>query len=118
MEPAQRPEVLAGRDGGRDAARLEHHADARLEPGGVPGRVEPEHPHRAGVGAPVALADLDRGGLARAVRPEDRGDLAAARGEAQPVDGGRRPVPLDQTGDLNGGGAGDSAAGGLLTHEV
>src|ERR1700733_3540328 len=103
MEPAECPEVLASRDGGGDAARLEHHADPRLEPGGVPVRVEAEHAHGARVGAPVALADLDRGGLARAVRPQDRGDLAAARGEAEPVDGGRLPVPLDHAGEFHGG---------------
>src|SRR6185437_12717255 len=103
MEPTERPEVLPGRYGGRNAARLEHHADPGLKFGGVPGRVEAEDAHRPRVGAAVAFADLDRGGLARAVGPEDRGDLAAARGEAQPVDGGRRAVPLDHAGEFHGG---------------
>ena len=39
-------------------------------------RVEAEHAHRAGVGRAVALEDLDGGGLARAVRPEQAEHLA------------------------------------------
>ena len=50
--------------------------------------VEPEHPHRALLRRAVALAGLERGGLAGAVGTEDRGDRAALDGERQLVDGG------------------------------
>ena len=104
MEPTEGFQILGGGHGRRDAARLEHHADPRPEPGGVGDRVEAEHPHRPAVRGAVALADLDGGRLARAVRPEDGGHLASPRGESEPVDGGHRPVPLHQAGDLDGGG--------------
>ena len=65
-----------------EPALLEHHADARAQLVAVAPRVDAEHAHLAGVGAPVALEDLDGGGLARAVRPEQAEDLADRDREA------------------------------------
>ena len=56
MEPTEGGEVLACWDGGRDAARLEHHADARLELHRVLDRVEAGEEIIIGrAGRPVAL---------------------------------------------------------------
>ena len=63
---------------GVEPARLQHHADLRAEAAAVAHRVEAEHAHRAGVGPAVALEDLDRRGLARAVGAEQPEHLAGA----------------------------------------
>src|SRR5204862_4031002 len=52
------------------AGQLEHDADPGPPGPARPGRVLAEHVDRAVIAAPEALQDLDRGGLARAVRPE------------------------------------------------
>ena len=46
-----------------------------------------EHAHLAGVGAAVALEDLDRGRLAGAVGAEEAEDLAAVDGEVDALEG-------------------------------
>ena len=58
--------------------------------------IEPEDPHRAGVGAPVALERLDRRGLAGAVRAEEGDDFARVGVEAHTVDGDEAPVTNDE----------------------
>ena len=49
----------------------------------------------------VALAGLQRGGLAGAVGPEHRGDGVALDGEVEPVDGHLLAVPHHEAGDLD-----------------
>ena len=104
VEPGEHAQVLAGPDGRRDAAGLQHHPDPRPQRPGVGDRVEPEDRDRARVGPPVPLADLDRGGLARPVRAEHRGHRAAGGPQAEPVHRGLVPVPLDEIADLDRGG--------------
>src|SRR6516225_4634862 len=66
-------------------------------------RVHAENRHGARVRPPVSLTDLDGRGLARPVRPQHRGDGAAASAQAESVYRGRVPVPLDEITDLDGG---------------
>ena len=54
------------------APRLQHHPDAGAPALAAAGRVDAEHPHLPGRPHPEALEDLDGGGLARPVRPEQR----------------------------------------------
>jgi len=61
----------------------------------VPGRTA-EDRHRTPVERAQALADLDRGGLAGAVRTQDSGDLAGFGAERQPIHGGDVAVPFDE----------------------
>ena len=93
-------------DARRQAAVLQHHADARAQVAGLRDRVEPEHAHGPVVGLAQALAALDRRGLARAVGSEDGGDLAVVGDEVEPVDDGTAAVALDEPGDLERGGVG------------
>ena len=102
VEAGHYPQVLPGPGSGRDAAGLEHHADLRPQLLAVPDRVEAQHPHDAFVRPPVTLADLDRGGLPRAVRAQDRGHLGALGLQGQPRHGDGAPVVLDQATDLDG----------------
>src|SRR5262249_22065410 len=73
--------------------------DALAEADAAALRVQPEHGDGAGVAVPIALEDLDRRGLARPVRSEEREDLALGHIEAEPLDrlGGsvRLPEPSD-----------------------
>ena len=64
--------------------------------------VEPEHPHRSAVGPAVALARLDGGGLAGAVRAEQGGDRARLGGERQAVDRHQIAVADHRLDDLDG----------------
>ena len=84
-----------------EAAVLEHHADLGAELGAVAPRVDAEHAHVAGVGAAVALEDLDGGGLARTVRPEEAEHLTGVDGEREPVDGPGGAVALLERGDVD-----------------
>ena len=86
-----------------DSAVLQHHADVGNESPVVGDGIEPEHPHRSGGRASVALERLDRGGLPGAIRAEQCGDASRFGGERQPVD--RDPVAVadDQIADLDGG---------------
>ena len=52
----------------------------------VTNRIEAEHAHLSGVGPAVTLEDLDGGGLARAVRPEQSEHFARADFEVELVD--------------------------------
>ncbi len=87
----EQPEGLEGADTGIEAALLEHHADPGAQARAVTHGVETEDPHGPAVGRAVALEDLDRGGLAGAVGPEEAEHLAGGDGERQPVD--RRVAP-------------------------
>ena len=84
VEPAVEPEHLAGGHPRIDpAAALEHQPDARpvIPPG--PGRIHAQHADAAAIGSAVALDDLDRRRLARAVRAEQGERLAAVDPERQ-----------------------------------
>ena len=111
VEPAQQVQVVDRGHRRGNAARLEHHPDPWPQRLGVAHRVQAEDAHRALVGPPVALADLDGRGLARAVRPQNAGDRAARRAQRQPVHRRRLAVPLDQAADLDGGYLRDRAHG-------
>jgi hypothetical protein len=89
---------------------LRHDADPRAPAAARPaaaGRVGAEHAHLASVPLPVSPHDLDGGGLARAVRPEQGEDLATLDIEVDPAqrchiavalaqspDAGLRPLPF------------------------
>ena len=88
------------------AAALQHDADPGEQLRPVALRVEPEHADRAALGRPVALAGLERRGLARAVGSEHGGDRSPRHLERQPVDGHLVAVRHHQTVDLDGGGGG------------
>ena len=60
----------------------------------VGNRIEPEHAHLTRVGLAVALEDLDRGRLARAVRPEQSEHLSPADLEVEAGHRDRRAVAL------------------------
>src|SRR5262249_24517979 len=74
----------------------------RPQASAVTPRVEVEHPDVAAVGTPVALEDLDGGGLAGAVGPEEPEDLARFHRERHAVEGAHRAVPLAEPGDFDG----------------
>ena len=86
-----------------DAAALEHQPDpgSQLAPAGR--GVQPQHPGGPGVRPAVPLDDLDGRRLARAVRPEERHDLAGPDLERDAVDHRSIAVPLDQAIELDGG---------------
>jgi len=97
-------EHLADPRGRVGAAALQHHADAAAYPLAVGQRVEAEDADRSGVGAHETLADLDRGGLAGAVRSEPRHDLTAVETQVQSRDRGGGAEPLDESLDVQCGG--------------
>ncbi len=103
VEIAEQADRLGHPDARVDAAVLEHDAHPLRERPVVGDRIEAEHPHRAAVGAPVALEHLDGGGLARAVGPEQGRDGAGLGREAHAVDGHEVAVAHDERVDLDGG---------------
>src|SRR6185437_2741004 len=62
---------------------------------------QPEHRDLPPVRRAQPLYALDRGGLPRAVRPEDPEDLPLLDGERHVVDGDRAAVPLVQVADID-----------------
>ena len=62
------PQHLPGANARPGATGLQHDADLRPQRAGVGDGIEAQHPHRAVLGAAEALAGLDGGGLAGAVR--------------------------------------------------
>ena len=94
------------------AAALQHHADpgeqrrARSRT-----RVEAEHADRALLRAPVALAGLERGGLAGAVGAEHRGDRCRARrSRTRPSTATLSPYRITRPSTRDGGSGGGHAA--------
>ena len=71
----------------------------------------PEDHRLAAVRAAQALEDLDRRGLARAVRPEQPEDLARGDVEIDPVDGDQVAVALDQPANPDDRPGGDRSLG-------
>ena len=86
-----------------ELALLEHQPDPLAPRTRRPRRIDAEHRHRSGGPAAVALEDLDRGGLARAVRAEQPEDLALADVEVDPLDRLVFAVPLPETADRDDG---------------
>src|SRR5215470_17729452 len=95
VETGHHLQIVGGPRGGRDAARLEHDADARAQLRGVLDRIEPEHTNDARVGAAIALAHLDRRGLTGPVRPEYGCDLATRGTHRQAGHCGGPTITLD-----------------------
>ena len=95
---------LAGAELGVDGALLQDDADALAERALAATGIEAEHPHLAGVGAAMALEDLDQRGLAGAVGAEHGEHLAAAHGEVEAVERLHPAViGLAHAADLDGG---------------
>ena len=97
-------EHLAGSGGGVRTATLEHHADALTHLRVVAERIKSQNLDRAGVGLDEPLAHLDRGGLARAVRAEQREHLGGRDVQIEARHRGRRPVPLADPAQAHGDG--------------
>ena len=100
---SEQPQQLERAQARVEPTRLQHHADLRAEVLAVAHRVEAEDAHRARVGSAVALEDLDRRGLAGAVRSEQPEDLARADTEVERIDRARRSVRLAESGDRDRG---------------
>ena len=96
MEPAVLAEGLARLGPRVDPAALEHEADPRPERAAAGRRIRVQDADPSAVGRPVALDDLDERGLARAVRPEQRHELARADGQRHPVEDDPLAVALDE----------------------
>jgi hypothetical protein len=61
-----------------------------------------EDEHFARVASPVALEDLDGRRLSRAVRPQEREDLARLDAEVEAVEDLTRPIRLAKVSNLDG----------------
>jgi hypothetical protein len=77
-------------------------ADPLPDLGALRPDVEPRHGGFSLVGIGQGGEDADRGGLARTVGPEDRGDGAGGDLEVDAVEGDCRPVALDQAARFHG----------------
>ena len=75
---------------------LQHHAQARPPVPRRMSRVGAEHSDLARVAAPVALQHLDRRGLPRPVRPQERKDLTCLHSQIDPADRFHVRVPFSQ----------------------
>src|SRR5262245_39906146 len=85
-EAGEEAEVLAGGERRVDRERLRHEPEQAADLRGAFDRREPAHDRRAGVGPAQGGEDGERGGLARAVRPEEPHHLAAGDLEAEAVE--------------------------------
>ena len=81
--------------------RLEADPDPRLQLVGAGGDVDAEDHRLTAIGAAEALQDLDRRGLAGAVRPQQAEDLAAGDVEVDAVHRDEVAVVLDQAADAD-----------------
>ena len=106
-KPGVQAQDLARRGPVVDAALLEHQPQPRPQRPPVPRRVEAQHPHGPAVDAAVPLEDLDRRGLARAVGPEEREQLAAANLERDVVEHLAAGVGLAEALDATTAGSAD-----------
>ena len=96
VEPAVLPERLARPRPRVDAAVLEHQPDPCPQRRTARRRIQPEHTGPSAVGAAIALDDLDRGRLARAVGTEQGDELAGRHRQRHAVEDGPLAVALDQ----------------------
>ena len=103
-----RPGVEGGVHGDRlahgevpvDAGGLQHDPDAALQPGPLTAGIHTKNADLTAVPGPVALENLDRGGLARPVRAEQREHLAYADRQVDPPDSLDARVGLHQATDI------------------
>jgi hypothetical protein len=108
VELRERVDLLLRGEELEERRRLELHAEAAGQLGGVRPRGPPEEAHGPGVGLAQALDDLEGRGLPGSVGAEDPEELAAFDAEAHPVDGVDLTGPaaaigLAEVGDLDGG---------------
>jgi hypothetical protein len=68
----------------------------------LPRRVHPEDTCTTAVGLAIAFEDLDRGGLAGAIRAQEGEHLACLDREAQAIDDRAAAIALHEVNDLNG----------------
>ncbi|MCL4697570.1 MAG: hypothetical protein KJ023_11060 [Burkholderiaceae bacterium] len=88
---------------GFDAAGLQHHPDAVAEVAPGPRRVDAEYRYRTGGGDTESFEDLDGGGLAGPVLPEQRVHLARFDSQVEAIDGHDIAVTLRQIADVDDG---------------
>src|SRR5207249_6352288 len=81
------------------------------ERAGIPPPGLSEHPDLPGVGGGEAFADLDGGGLAGPVGPEEAEALSGPDLEVEAVHGGDVAVSLAEAAENQGGGGGGGGAG-------
>ena len=98
-------EVVPDRERAIEVAALRHDGELAAGPHLIACHVDPSDERAAGGRAHAGREDADRGGLARAVRPEQPEHLAASDREADAVDGvpRRLRVALDELFDLDSG---------------
>ena len=104
MEPGVLLDRLAWSRPQVDAAGLEHETHAGSQRPPAAHRVLPEDPHRAGVGASIALDDLDGRRLARPIRTSTATTSPGAPASETPSSDGSLGVPLAQVLDADGRG--------------
>src|SRR6478672_2758776 len=86
-----------------EGTRLQHDPDALAQRAAARAGVVPEHRHVATTAFPVALEDLDRGRLARAVGTEQTEHLAALDADIHAAQRFEVAIGLAQPGDLDRG---------------
>ena len=101
-------EDLIGGQPGLVPEELGQVADLRAD--GSVAEGSPKDAARAPGGSGQAQQQLDRGRLARTVRPEETDELAAPDGQAEPVEGGRAAKGLDDPVELDRGRRGTDLA--------
>ena len=94
-------EVADGRSRFEAGTTLEHEPHTRPKPRTAPARILAEHPHRPGIRSSIALDDLHRRRLPRAVRPEQRDHLARPNREVDAVEDVPAVVRFPETADLD-----------------
>jgi hypothetical protein len=106
VEGGERAQLLPGRQAFEERGRLELDADLRQQRR-VPGpRRHAEHAHLAAVRLAQALDHLERGGLARSIRPENPEELPFVDLKAHAVNGAQVAIGLPHIPDRYGSGHG------------
>ena len=102
IQPGKEAHRLADADAVGQVGILQADADAVLERGSLPGRVEPEHAGLAARARADAFEDFDGGRLARAVGSEQAENLAFGDGEVDPLHRLIFPIGFLQPADFDG----------------
>src|SRR6202042_1683243 len=84
-----------------DAGGLQHDPDTALQPGPLTTGIHTKNADLAVVTRPIALKNLDRRGLARPVRPEQRENLAIADRQVDAPDNLSARVGLHQAAHIH-----------------
>ena len=116
VESAVLDERLARSGATIHATVLQHQPDPGPQRPPAGRGILPQDRDRAAVARAVALDDLDGRGLAGAVRPEQRHDLAATDRQGHAVEHGPRPVSLDDAIENDRRLAGCRAHGAILAY--